>query len=758
MKLKANLIKITGLVQGVGFRPFIYKHALKYSIFGWVENRNDGVLVHAEGDEDNLKNFIKTIPLTAPQASYIKNILFENIEIENYTSFFIKKSENISNEITEISPDIAVCEDCLHDIKTQKHRINYPLTNCTNCGPRFTIIRDLPYDRAKTTMQNFEMCPICKSEYENILDRRFHAQPVACNNCGPSYNLIIDNSEITDLETIIKLSAELIDQGKLVSIKGLGGFFIACDALNETAVENLRKAKARDLKPFAVMCADLATAKKYTIISKQEEKSLISWRRPIVLLKTKIELAKAVCSNMDRTGVMLPYMPFHYLLFEKLKTKIIVLTSGNISENPIIIDNQQAKELLLPISEALVSYNREIFNRVDDSIEIIINSKPRIIRRSRAYVPNPIFLNFDAEGIFAAGAELVNCFCIGKQNQAFVSQHIGDIKNYKTYEFYTESINRFKQMFRLNINFTAYDLHPEYFSTKYAKEIGIKGIAVQHHHAHIASCMAEHGIDEKVIGIAMDGTGLGDDNKIWGGEFFICDYLEYKRVSHFDYVPIPGGDKATEEPWRTGLSYLYKYLDKEALKLNLDFLKNIPKEKIEIIISAINNKLNCPESSSAGRLFDAVSAITNICPISGFHAEAPMRLEACLKTNTKQKYDVELGEIVSFEKTFIQIVEDIKNNISVSEISAKFHNTLVFAIVENAKSIRNFSGINKIVLSGGSFQNAYLLKNVENKLKANNFIVYSHSKIPTNDGGIALGQLAIAAKYRSNIKNKKICV
>ncbi|MCK9254648.1 MAG: carbamoyltransferase HypF [Bacteroidales bacterium] len=747
--LSAKKIQISGLVQGVGFRPFIYKQALKYSLNGWVENRNDGVLIQVEGSAENIEDFIKTIPTSAPTASYIKDIKTNNTERLNFTSFFIKKSENISNKITEISPDIAICTDCLKDLKEQKHRINYPFINCTNCGPRFSIIQDLPYDRAKTTMQKFKMCPICEKEYKDILDRRFHAQPVACNNCGPIYKLETKNFTSENLEEIIDICAELIDSGKIISIKGVGGFFMSCDALNQEAVSNLRKAKARDLKPFAVMCADIETAQEYAEISEDEKISLNSWRRPIVLLKTKKELAKSVCSNMDRTGIILPYMPFHYLLFEKLKSKIIVLTSGNISDNPIIIDDTEAKKFLFPISDALLSYNRDIFNRVDDSVEININKKLRVIRRSRGYVPNPIFLNFNCEGIFAAGAELVNTFCIGKQKQAVMSQHIGDIKNFKTYEFYEESVKRFKQMFRLNIDFAVYDLHPEYFSTKFAKELGVQELAVQHHHAHIASCMAEHGLDEKLIGVAMDGTGLGTDNKIWGGEFFICDYNNFERISHFDYIPIPGGDKATEEPWRTGLSYLYKYFGKDILNQDLDFLKNISEEKINIIISAIDNKLNCPESSSAGRLFDAVSAITNICTISGFHAEAPMRLEASIKSEISEKYDVEIGKIISFKKTLLQIIEDLKNKTSISEISVKFHNTVIFTILETANQIRNKTGLNKIVLSGGSFQNAYLLKNLENILANNKFIVYSHSKLPTNDGGIALGQLAIAAKFRN---------
>lgn len=751
MAVIAKNIKVTGLVQGVGFRPFIYKHALKYGVLGWVENRNDGVLIHAEANEDAIENFVVTLTKAAPAASSIASLTVTDNIINNYDRFFIKKSESISNEVTEISPDIAVCEDCLNDIRSQKHRINYPFTNCTNCGPRFTIINDLPYDRQKTTMETFIMCQDCEKEYTDIMDRRFHAQPVACNNCGPKYSMYYKDREITEFKEILSLTATLIDNGKIVSIKGIGGFFIACDAHNDATVDKLRKIKARELKPFAIMVANLNSAKKYAILNENEKKSISSWRRPIVLLKTKLNLSPRVCTGFDRTGIMLPYMPLHHLLFEFLKTDAIVLTSGNISDEPIIITNDEAKEKLLPISEALITYNREIYNRVDDSVEINIGGEQRLIRRARGYTPSPINLSFDGEGIFAAGAELVNCFCIGKKNQAFMSQHIGDIKNFRTYEFYTESIERFRKLFRLNVNMVVHDLHPEYFSTKFALEYGVESIAVQHHHAHIASCMAENGIDEKVIGIAMDGTGLGTDNKIWGSEFFVCDLFDFERISHFEYIPLPGGDKVTEEPWRTGVSILYKYYGKDFLKMEFDFLKNIPKEALNIVIAAIDHKLNCPESCSAGRLFDAVAAITNICPVSDFHAEAPMRLEAAMDIETENRYSIEVNECISFQKTIEGIVMDIQNGVSKSEISAKFHNTVIFSMMHMSQKIRKKTGLNKIVLSGGSFQNVYLQSKSEQLLRKEGFLVYSHNKIPANDGGLALGQLAIAAKRR-NIK------
>ena len=747
-------IHIKGLVQGVGFRPFIYKHSIKHNLFGWVENRNDGVFIKIEGKEKNIKNFLSELKSKAPIASQILSIETKDCANENFSDFSIKKSESISEEITEISPDIAVCEDCMQDVKSQKNRINYPFTNCTNCGPRFTIIKDLPYDRKKTTMEPFVMCENCKEEYTNILDRRFHAQPVACSICGPEYELILSNKRIKDFSEILETTQSLINKGKIVTIKGIGGFFMACDANNENAVKKLRELKHREKKPFAVMFSDIDSVKKHCYVNKTEEESLLSWRRPIVLLKNKKELAKSVSSGFNRTGVMLPYMPIHYLIFNKLNSSAIVLTSGNITDEPIIIDNKEAEENLLPISDALLVYNRDIYNRVDDSIEININNIERIIRRSRGYTPSPIHLSLNTEGIFAAGAELVNSFCIGKGKQAIISQHIGDIKDYKTYAFYTESITRFKQLFRLNVDTVVHDLHQDYFSTKYALETNKNAIAVQHHHAHIASCMAEHGLDEKVIGIAMDGTGMGSDNKIWGGEFFIASLSDFERYTHFDYIPLPGGDKVTKEPWRTAVSFLYKVYGRKLLELNLPFLENINKQHLDMVILAIEKNINCPESSSAGRLFDAVAALTNICTISNFHAEAPMRLENVISEQTDSKYDIEINNTISFNKTIKAIVKDINIGVSNSIISVKFHNTIIHCINEIAIKIRNNKKINKVVLSGGSFQNAYILEKTEQLLEQNGFNVYSHNKVPTNDAGIALGQLIIAAKQKQLNNNK----
>ncbi len=741
-------VYVKGLVQGVGFRPFIYRHAKKYDLKGRVENRNDGVVIKVQGNKKFVEKFISSIKTKAPVASNIIRIFSEETEPENFSDFRIIKSKNTSDEITDISPDISVCDECLKDMKIQPNRINYPFINCTNCGPRFTIIKDLPYDRKKTTMAPFIMCKSCAAEYKDISDRRFHAQPVACSICGPEYELIYKGKIINDFQKILKIVCELIEAGKIIAIKGLGGFHIACDAQNEEVVKRLREAKNRDGKPFAVMFSDIESLKDYTVVNDVHASLLQSWRRPILLLNEKKKLAPDVNVGFDTIGVMLPYMPFHYLLFEKLNIPVIVLTSGNISDEPIIIDNEEAKKQLTGISDALLIYNREIYNRTDDSVAMVVNNKERIIRRSRGFTPTPVELKINADGILATGAELVNCFCIGKGKQAILSQHIGDLKNIETLEFYTETIEQFKKLFRVKPTLIACDKHPDYLSTKYANDLELPKIQIQHHHAHIASCMAEHGLDEKVIGVAFDGVGLGENNKIWGGEFFVCDLNAYNRITHFDYIPMPGGDKATKNPWRMAVSFLYKFFGKDFLNFNLPFLENINNDDIDLLLYAIDKNINCPLASSAGRLFDAVAALTNICTFSTFHAEAPMRLESLLDDNCNEYYDFEIRQTIKFNKTFKGIVDDIKSGIKASVISAKFHNTIINIIFAVVSDIRKNHNINKVVLSGGSFQNRYILEKVENLLKNNGFNVFSHKSIPTNDGGIALGQLAIAAKRR----------
>ncbi len=747
-------IRIKGLVQGVGFRPFIYRLAKNHQLVGTVENNNTGVEILVEGKADNVEQFIREIPVQIPEASSISEFIVSKIKPSDFSDFTITKSQSLSDEITEVSPDIAVCKSCLQDMKNQPNRIGYPFTNCTNCGPRFTIIQDLPYDREKTTMRPFEMCPSCREEYTNILDRRFHAQPVACSKCGPHYTLIEKGEKETDISTIVKTTARLLEDGKIVAIKGLGGYHLACNPFNEKTVAELRIRKSREGKPFALMFKDADAVKQLLHINKKEETLLVSWRRPIVLLKIKEQFAPSVSTGLDTIGSMLPYMPFHHMLFEELDLPAIVLTSGNITDEPIIIDNREAMNKLHPISDASLTYNREIYNRTDDSVAFVANNKERLIRRSRSYAPSPVQIKLNAEGIFAAGAELVNCFCIGKGNQAIMSQHIGDLKNLETLEFYQESVERFKRLFRFTPQLAVADLHPDYLSTQFAKEMKIPILLVQHHHAHIASCMAEFQLDEKVIGISFDGTGLGDDGNIWGGEFLICDLNEYQRFTHFEYIPQPGGDAVSKHPWRMMLAYLHHYFGDEVVSRFPLLFKGIDEAEIEGILFLLKSKVNSPLTSSAGRLFDAVSALLNVCRNSTYHAEAPMRLEAIADEKTSALYGFGFDGQISFRKTFEEMIADLLKGEETAKIAGKFHNTIVQLIVEVAEKMRKHTGLNKVVLSGGTFQNKILLENVEQKLKEINFAVYSQSGIPSNDGGIALGQLAIAAKRRELEKLK----
>jgi hydrogenase maturation protein HypF len=733
----------------VGFRPFICRLAVKYGLYGEVDNRTNGVSVTVQGDLKTIDRFINEILAEAPPASHIKSIEVLPKPVGNFDKFSIAGSKATDDQITEISPDIAVCDECLADMVSDPGRINYPFINCTNCGPRFTIIEGLPYDRPQTTMKDFKMCGKCSSEYNDILDRRFHAQPIACNSCGPEYQYKDAMKIISGTNDILQEISSMISDGRTVAIKGTGGYHLMCNALNNEAVTGLRLRKQREAKPLAVMFRDFSELTKYCHVGKSEEKEIKSWRKPILILKQKIALAASVSNGLDTIGAMLPYMPFHYLLFRFLKTPAVVLTSGNLSDEPIIIDDSAAEKDLMTIADSLVSYNRVIRNRTDDSVVRIINDKVNIIRRSRGYVPQPVDLNLNVEGILALGAEQKNSFCIGKSFQAIMSQYIGDLKNIPSCDFYKETINRFKTLFRFNPEYIACDMHPDYFSTNYAaileKEHNIRVVRVQHHHAHIVSCMAEYGLDEKVIGISLDGTGFGTDGNTWGGEFFVADTGSFERFSHFDYIPMPGGDKVAEEPWRMAFSYLFRYFGNTLDYDSIPVFSSIDRQKLKLVREMIVTGINSPLSSGAGRLFDAVSSLLGICSITSFDAEAPMRLESAIHSETDLHYPFTIGRSIVFAETFKAILYDMQH-LSVSMISAKFHNTVAQAILEVSKAIRKEFSLDKVVLSGGVFQNKYLLEKSIHKLTHNMFRVYTNHQVPVNDGGISLGQLVVASK------------
>ena len=635
MGASALKIEVRGLVQGVGFRPFVFRIATRCNLNGWVKNTNECVYIEVKGKDEDINSFLIALTNEKPPASIIESVKAVPSDSQFNDSFIILPSDNISEEITGVSPDIAVCSDCLADMKNQVNRIDYPLINCTNCGPRFSIIKDLPYDRPLTTMAAFTMCHNCSYEYHNPLNRRFHAQPVACNTCGPVYELYTGGKLVSgSVNSLIKITASLINEGKVVMIKGMGGMHLACDPFNEEAVARLREIKSREGKPFALMFRDYASASEFAFISEKESEALNSWQRPIVLLQRKEKnrmegLVKDVCSGLNLIGVMLPYMPFHHLLFSELSRPALVLTSGNISSEPIVTGNSEALSVFSERVAAVVLHNREIWNRSDDSVVRVMGGIARVIRRSRGYVPAPLTTASDVDGIVAFGAELTNCFCVGRGKKAILSQHIGDLQNIETTVFYNEALSRFIKLFRIRPSLLAVDMHPDYISSRTALSFADLPLTyVQHHHAHIASCMSENCLDEKVLGIAFDGTGYGPDGNIWGSEFLICDLIDFRRVSHFGYIPLPGGDMATEEPWRIALSWLYKVYGKACLSLDIPVIRENDPESCRMLTLMIDKGINCPLTAGAGRLFDAVASLTGLLQKASYQAEAPMKLEA----------------------------------------------------------------------------------------------------------------------------------
>jgi hydrogenase maturation protein HypF len=722
-----------------------------------VRNTNENVQIRLTGEPEQLQRFLVALSAEAPPASRVEQVETEQVAPEVFTAFTILSSDNVSLEVTEISPDIAVCSDCMEDIRQPGTRSNYGFVNCTNCGPRFTIIRDLPYDRAKTTMQAFPMCGKCREEYNDVNDRRFHAQPTACSMCGPAYELVCGEEVLsTGMEDILQRTAAAIARGAVVLMKGLGGMHLACDAFNEAATGKLRDLKNRDGKPFAVMFRDLEAVRETAWVSAEEAQSLASWRRPIVLLQLKkmekdgTGLATNICSGLSMVGAMLPYLPLHYLLFEKMKTPAIVLTSGNVSSEPILTGNMEALASFSGKVDLMVLHNRDIYNRTDDSVVRVMAGTERVFRRSRGYAPAAVSLALDTEGILAFGAELTNTFCAGKGHKAFMSQYIGDLQGYETARFYEETIAKYLRLFRVTPSLLAVDLHPDYISTRTAGLFGdLPVVRVQHHHAHIASCMAEHRLDEQVIGVAFDGTGLGDDGHIWGSEFFICGLGGYERIAHFGYLPLPGGDMAAEEPWRMAVSWLYQVYGEDFRRLKVPVLAAIEPVQVDNLVRMIDRKINSPLTCGAGRFFDAVASLTGVCHVASFQAEGPMRLESLAQGHCTEVYPFESGSCIRLDQTLRGIVDDLACGIDAAIIAKKFHNTLISVIFETVIKIRRDSAISKVVLSGGVFQNKHLLEGAISLLREHQFDVYSHKQVPSNDGGIALGQLAVASKRRS---------
>jgi len=766
--IKRQRIFITGRVQGVGFRPAVYRIARGLGLSGVVYNDTKGVTIELQGRAEKIAEFLVRLQSDSdkPPLAEIKSCNTVDIPaVEGESEFIIRTSDSQGTPLSQVTADIATCRDCLAEMADKEDfRYGYPFINCTNCGPRYSIVKTIPYDRPNTTMSVFNLCDRCAAQYTEVTDRRFHAQPVACGECGPKIRLTDNKGKTieTQTEKVIAETAHLLSAGKIVAIKGIGGFHLAVDALNNKAVERLRERKKRDHKPFAMMADSIEKIKKYAIVSESAEQLLKSPQSPIVLLpkKPNSSIAPSVAEGVDTYGFMLCYAPLHYLLFERLNnygTDVLVMTSGNISDEPLICKNESALERLAYVADAFLMHDREIYRQVDDSIVHFVDKQPVLLRRARGYVPSPIFTEENCrQEIFAAGADLKNTFCFAKQNQFICSEHIGDLEDAEVYHHYINSIEHLRKLFEVEPQVVAYDLHPGYLSTQYALSLaGSKVISIQHHWAHIASVLAEHGLGGPVIGLAADGTGYGTDGAIWGCECLIASLEKFERFGHLAYYSLAGADKASKEAIRPALSLLQKaYGSKFNLQKFEWLLKRIEPDinRLRIISEQLEKGVNCVETSSLGRVFDAVAAMLGLGSYNHFDAQLPMALEAVAATDIEDRYELELlyprRETYQFDlgKAIKQIVNDVQNQVNAGIISAKFHNTISEVLLGFAVICRSETDLNTVALSGGVFCNRYLINHLIKQLKQNDFSVLFNRDVPSNDGGISVGQAAIAAK------------
>ncbi len=814
---RRHLIK--GIVQGVGFRPFVYGQAQRCCLVGFVLNDSQGVTIEVEGSLYALESFQQALREQAPPLARIDSVTTELISLRHETSFSITYSQKGAERQALISPDCAICADCLRELfDPTNRRYHYAFINCTNCGPRFTIVQDVPSDREKTTMRVFPMCPACKAEYDDPLNRRFHAQPNACPVCGPQVRLFpmtpfsqLSNQVETSLSAssiyrvpplaperyrdqwvggdksrtrsswslpyniaeqkdgdlanadAISVAAQQLAQGAIFAIKGLGGYHLACDALNAEAVQRLRQRKHREAKPFALMVPDLETARLLCEVNDAEAALLRSHRRPIVLLERHAEcpVAPDVAPSSVSLGLMLPYTPLHYVLLRAFaslageeRSAVLVMTSGNLSDEPIAYRDDDAKQRLASIADGMLTHNRDIHMRCDDSVMRIVAGGVQFFRRARGYAPEPVSLSADLPmPLLACGAHLKNTFCLGKGRQAFVSHHIGDLENLETLTSFREGIEHFERLFDIYPQAIAYDLHPEYLATKYALDADIpQKIGIQHHHAHIASVLAEHGLSGPVIGIAADGTGFGSDGAVWGCEILVADLIDFERLAHLTYVPLPGGEQAIRQPWRMAATYLAQAYGAAFLDLDIPFVRQLERAKWHTLSQMIARGLNSPLTSSLGRLFDAVAALIGLRGEVLYEGQAAIELEMlAAKDVSGQFYPFALqrheGEptVLDVAPMIRAIVSDIQQGIPLPQIANNFHRTIAELLLATTVEVREQTGLNSVALSGGVFQNRLLLETLITRLEEMKFQVYINRRVPPNDGGISLGQLAIAA-------------
>ena len=745
-------IVVQGIVQGVGFRSFAYRLARRFDLGGFVLNSTEGLSIEIEGEAAGVEAFLSSLRESCPPLASVDRVECERILSKDETSFRIAVSAVRHDRRVLVSSDTATCDDCLAELfDPNNRRFGYPFINCTNCGPRFTIIQDMPYDRERSTMADFAVCSECRREFEDPDDRRFHAQAIACWECGPRLGLADASSRELPSEDPIQRATELLGEGAIVAVKGLGGYHLACDAFHNEAVGRIRRRKHREEKPFALMASDLESTSKICFVDPEEERLLCSPSRPIVLLKKREPnlIAEEIAPRQNFLGVMLPYTPLHHLLLKRAP-HMLVMTSGNPSQEPICRTNEEAFSRLRGIADYFLVHNRTIQVRCDDSVMRSVGGRQLIIRRSRGFVPRSISLSKPfAKPVLACGAQLKNTFCLGKDHYAFLSHHIGDLQNYETFTSFIEDVEHFKRLFGVVPLIVAHDLHPGYLSTRYALDLnGVSRVAVQHHHAHVASCMAEHGLEGPVIGVAFDGLGYGADGAIWGGEFLISSLIGYERRAHFRYIPLAGGDTAVRQPWRSAVAYILDALGSDPVSLRLPGWDTVSPRNLDLVQSMIRQGTNTVPTSSCGRLFDAVAAIVGFRHQVNYEGQAAVELEMAAQPGIDSAYEFDINQgrcwEIDFRPTIKSIAHEVEKKWPVPLIAAKFQNTVVMVIVEVCRRLREMEDVNRVCLSGGTFQNLYILERVIPRLQEFGFEVFRNVEVPPNDGGISLGQAVIA--------------
>lgn len=740
-------LRVRGTVQGVGFRPSVFRLAAVEGLGGFVRNDSDGVWIEVEGDAGAISRFPDRLRREAPPLSRVDAIVVTPLRTRGDFQFRVAPSERVAEATAAIPSDAATCAACLRELfDPADRRFRYPFVNCTDCGPRYTIVREVPYDRPGTTMSAFPLCKPCQAEYEDPADRRFHAEPNACPDCGPSVAFVRPGRRVLSGEEGLRAAVEDLALGRIVAVKGLGGFFLACDAANEESVARLRERKRRPHKPFALMARDLETVRSIALTDAAELHALSSPAAPIVLLRARdgATVARGVAPGLRELGVMLPYTPLHHLLLAGGPT-VLVMTSGNVSEEPIARDDAFAMERLSGIADGFLVHDREIHSRADDSVLRIVAGAAQPVRRSRGFVPEPIPLGFSAPAVLAVGAELKNTVCLTRDGEAYLSPHVGDLENAETHAFFEEVIAKLERLLGLTPAAVAHDLHPDYFSTRYALASSLPRVAVQHHHAHVASCLAENGRTLPVIGVAFDGTGCGPAGELWGGEILLADLGGFRRLGHLRPIPLAGGAAAIREPWRLAAAAL------RDVGASIDCLGSVEPKRRKAVARLLESGFASPPSSGAGRWFDAVSALLGIRREITYEGQAAVELEASASPGEGWPLDFALGRDaegafeVDLRPAIRRILAAQKSGVPLGEIAAGFHSLLARAIAESCWSVRRETGVDTIALSGGCFQNRRLTEETRRRLEAAGFDVLVHRRVPPNDGGLALGQAAVAA-------------